>query len=90
MALIKWFPKARATAVKGSPANWSINSADSQGSRGAPQLQFLGNNVQINCKQIKLQLQAAERRLAGSQERTCCSPGPQLEGEGLLPGPSQL
>lgn len=56
MALIKWFRKARATAVKGSPANWSINSADSQGSRGAPQLQFLGNNVQINCKQIKLQL----------------------------------
>lgn len=59
MALIKWFSKARATAVKGNPANWSINSADSHGSWRAPQLQFLGNNVQINCKQIKLQLQAA-------------------------------
>lgn len=74
MALIKWFPKARATAVKGSPANWSINSADSQGSREPPSYsssvtmsKLTASRLNYNCRRLGGGWRGARNALAAAQ-----------------------
>lgn len=56
----------------------------------APQLPFLGDNVQINCNWIKIQLQAARRRQPGSQKCTHFRLGLAASGERGLTSPPSI